>query len=164
MSHTIYVLNIDGLGISNEALIGRVEGTLYGGGLQIQGMGSFYPAKAREYVLSDFGELEHYFDENLTIGLTQDRIKTLLADRYKKAGEMLCPLCCATEIGLMRIITQKQKILTQIDENGDAAFVVSIKPENFLGLGGLLDVLFLYSVAIQREVTVRLIKGYKYYN
>ena len=163
MSHTIYVLNIDGLGIADEALIGRVDGIIYGQGLQIQGMGSFYPAKTREYVLSDFGELEPCFDENLTIRLTQDKIRTFLADRYKKAGELLCPLCCATEIGLMRIITQKQKILAQIDESGDAVFIVSIKPENFLGLGGLLDVLFLYSVATMKELKLRLVKGYKYY-
>ena len=165
MSHTIYVLNIDSLGISDEALMGRVEGILYNDdSLKYEGVDCFFPAKLGEYLLSDFGVLERFFDENLAMTLRRETLKELLTTRYKRAKFMLHTRLDEGELGLISLIAEKHKIRNKIDENNDAIFITALKPEFFLGLGALLDSLYLFSAASLRGVRARLIKGYKYYN
>ena len=102
MSHTIYVLNVDGLGISDEALIGRVEGVLYNDDtLRYEGIDCFFPAKTSEYLLSDFGVLERFFDENLTMTLTQEDLKKLLLERYQQVACMLSSCLNGEELGFL---------------------------------------------------------------
>ena len=165
MSHTIYVLNVDGLGISDEALIGRVEGVLYNDDtLRYEGIDCFFPAKISEYLLSDFGVLERFFDENLTMTLTQEDLKKLLLERYQQVACMLSSCLNGEELGLFDLIANKHKIINRLEENSDAIFITTVRPERFFGLGAFLDNMYLFSVAMMREVKVRLIKGYKYYN
>ena len=165
MSHTIYLLNIDSLQISDEALINSVETSLYNDNtLKFQGIDCFFPAKEREYVLSDFKELEVLFNENLTLTLNQKQLQRILLKRYLQAEILLYSCLNSEETGLLKLIAKKHKIIGRLDENDDSIFITPIQPERLLGLGGLLDNLFLYSVATGGEVKARLIKGYKYYN
>ena len=165
MSHTIYVLNIDGLQISDEALISSVEASLYNDDtLKYQGIDCFFPAKEREYVLSDFKELEILFDENLTLTLNQRQLQQILLRRYLQAEILLYSCLNSEETGLLNLIAKKHKIIDRLEESDDSIFITPIQPERLLSVGGFLDSLFLYSVATGEEVKVRLIKGYKYYN
>ncbi len=165
MSHTIYVLNIDNLGISDETLICRIEGILYNdAALKCAGIDCIFPAKKSEYILSDFGVLETFFDENLTMTLTQEDLKRLLLERYHQVVGMLSSCLTNGEVGLLELIASKHKVINRLEESNDAIFITPVRPERFFGLGALLDNMYLFSAAMMREVKVRLIKGYKYYN
>ena len=61
---------------------------------------------------------------------------------------------------------KKQKIIRLLDEISDAMFVLPImkNQESAIGLGSVLDKLYVLSVATGKEVKLRLIKGYKYYD
>ena len=96
--------------------------------------------------------------------LRRETLKELLTTRYKRAEFMLHTRLDEGELGLMSLIAEKHKIRNKIDENNDAIFITALKPEFFLGLGALLDSLYLFSAASLRGVRARLIKGYKYYN
>ena len=165
MAHMIYVLNIDNFGISDEDLIGRVETTLYNDDtLKYQGIDCVFPAKEAEYILSDFKELESFLDQKLRMNLKTKVLKNVLLKRYLQA-EIWLFKCLDTSVeGLMNLITAKPKIVDRLEGHGDAIFILPQKPEFFLGYGDFLDQLFLYCIAVRKEVKVRLIKGYKYYN
>ena len=165
MSHTIYVLNIDGLGISDEAFIGYVENEASTEIIKTLGIDRIAPAKEREYILSDFGDLEKHFDENLTIRLNRKELQRLVLKRYLQAESMLYSCLNGDESRLMNLILKKQKIIDLLDEVTDAIFIMPMmKEQNSLGLGSLLDNLYLLSLATRQEVKIRLIKGYKYYD
>jgi len=166
MSHTIYVLNIDGLGISDEALTGYIENELSGENLKELGIDAIVQAKTGEYILSDFGVLEKYFDENLAITLSPKEIQRLVLKRYLQAEIMLYSCLNADESGLMNLIMKKQKIIRLLDESSDTMFILPImkNQESAIGLGSVLDKLYVLSVATGKEVKMRLIRGYKYYN
>ena len=165
MSHTIDALNIDGLGISDETLIGYIENELSEEVLKDLGIERIVPAKMGEYLLSDFGVLEKYFDENLAITLTPKEIQRLVLKRFLQAEIMLYSCLNADETGLMNLILNKHKIIRLIDEFSDTMFVLPVmkNQENTLGLGALIDKLYVLSVATRKEVKMRLIRGYKYY-
>ena len=164
MSHTIYVLNIDGLGISDEAFIGYVENEVTAEMIRTLGIDRIAPAKDRELILSDFGDLEKHFDENLTIRLNRKELQRLVLKRYLQAEIMLYSCLNGDESRLMNLILKKQKIIDLLDEVTDAIFIMPMmKEQNSLGLGSLLDNLYLLSLATRQEVKIRLIKGYKYY-
>ena len=165
MAHMIYVLNIDNFGISNEELIERVETVLYNDDtLKYQGIDCVFPAKEAEYILSDFKELESLLDQKLRMKLKTKVLKNVLLKRYLQAEIWLYKCLDTTVEGLMNLITAKPKIVDKLEGHGDAIFILPQKPEFFLGYGDFLDQLFLYCVAVGKEVNVRLIKGYKYYN
>ncbi len=167
MSHTIYVLNIDGFNIPDEKLIESVEAALRNDEtLKKQGIDCIYPAKINEYLLSDFGELEPFFDENLALTLKPKEIQRLVLKRYLQAEIILYTCLNGDESGLLNLIMKKQKIIGLLDECNDAMFILPVMKdqENALGLGALLDKLYVLSVATGKEVKARVIKGYKYYN
>ncbi len=165
MSHTIYVLNIDGLGISDETLTGYIENELSEEVLKDLGIERIVPAKTGEYLLSDFGVLEKYFDENLAITLSPKEIQRLVLKRYLQAEIMLYSCLNSDETGLMNLVLNKFKIIRLLDECSDTMFVLPVmkNQENTLGLGALLDKLYVLSVATGKDVKMRLIRGYKYY-
>ena len=165
MAHMIYVLNIDNFGMSDEDLIGRVETVLYNDDtLKYQGIDCVFPAKEAEYILSDFKELESFFDQKLRMKLKTKVLKNVLLKRYLQA-EIWLFKCLDTSVeGLMNLITAKPKIIGQLQGGSDAIFILPQKPEFFLSYGDFLDQLFLYCIAARKEVKVRLVKGYKYYN
>ncbi len=165
MAHMIYVLNIDDFGISDEDLIGRVETSLYNDDtLKYQGIDCFFPATEADYILSDFKELEGFLDEKLSMKLKTKVLKNVLLKRYLQAEIWLFKCLDTTVEGLMNLITAKTKIIAQLEGGGDAVFVLPQKPEFLLGYGNCLDQLFLHCIAVRKEVKVRVIKGYKYYN
>ena len=165
MSHTIYVLNIDGLGISDETLTGYIENELSEKVLKDLGIERIVSAKTGEYLLSDFGVLEKYFDENLAITLSPKEIQRLVLKRYLQAEIMLYSCLNSDETGLMNLVLNKFKIIRLLDECSDTMFVLPVmkNQENTLGLGALLDKLYVLSVATGKDVKMRLIRGYKYY-
>jgi len=164
MAHMIYVLNIESWGISDEDFINTVEQSLYDDDLKYEGIDCFFDAKMSDYNMSDFGELEQHFDENLALSLTQEQLQEILLNRYYKAEKLLHACLDGTRVGLQELINRKYTIIDLLEESGDTRFVVPTVPERLMGLGDLLDTLFIQCVNTRKEVKARLVKGYKYYN